>query len=418
MSLDYDVLIIGGGVVGLALVKETVQRYPEASIVVIDQAPKLLSGASRGNSAMIHTGFDATPGTLEATLVKRGHSMFYDWAASRRRKGISTPYKRNGAIMAAWTAEEDTALNEVIAKANANGVTTQVLTARETYFREPCLADGVRRALSIPGETSIDPWVVPTLYLMEGKRNTKARVDTFTRCRAKSVTWNATNARWEVGTSSKGTLTGKVVFNAAGLRGDEVEKLRTSDVPFEVYPRAGRYLCYSQSSISVVSAMLLPIPTKQTKGIILFPTLYGHVIIGPTAEEPGETHVHAEVVERLKLVAEKRVPLLKHHTPTWEYAGSRPALVGKSDYFIRGQGPWIAIAGVRSTGLTASPSIAEYVYETYQKELVAALGSGKKAQDWVHVPVEDLRLLVGGEEGDAVISHPIGRYGWPKQSKL
>jgi glycerol-3-phosphate dehydrogenase len=109
-----DVAIIGAGVVGTAIARE-LTRY-DLSIVVVDAATDVGTGTTKANTAILHTGFDAVPGSLESRLLRRGSALLRDYAT---RAGI--PVERTGALLVAWTAEQRRALPEIEEKARRNG---------------------------------------------------------------------------------------------------------------------------------------------------------------------------------------------------------------------------------------------------------------------------------------------------------
>src|SRR5438309_9843785 len=111
---ERDVVIVGAGVVGAAIAREL--SHFELRCTLIDRAADVGSGTSKANTALLHTGFDAKPGTLEARLVRRGHELLSDYAP---RAGI--PLERIGALLVAWSDEELDALASIAERAPANG---------------------------------------------------------------------------------------------------------------------------------------------------------------------------------------------------------------------------------------------------------------------------------------------------------
>ena len=94
--MSWDVAIIGGGVVGTAIARE-LAGY-ELRCVLLEAADDIGTGTSKANTAILHTGFDATPGSLESRLVARGGALLRDYA---QRAGIAV--ERTGALLVAWT---------------------------------------------------------------------------------------------------------------------------------------------------------------------------------------------------------------------------------------------------------------------------------------------------------------------------
>ena len=153
-----------------------------------------------------------------------------------------------------------------------------------------------------------------------------------------------------------------LTVNCAGLYADEVARLYGDD-SFEIYPRKGEFFVFDGIELDRI---LLPAPTCRTKGVLVFPTLDGKVVAGPTAVDQTDKEdwsVRPEALAEVRAKAADLLPAIADAEPIASYAGLRPA--GRDcNYVIRraSQG-LINVAAIRSTGLTASLGIAEYVAE-------------------------------------------------------
>src|SRR3984957_1189864 len=112
--MSWDVAIIGGGGAGTAIARE-LAGY-QLRVVLLEAADDVGAGTSKANTAILHTGFDATPGTLESRLVARGSALLRDYA---ERAGIAV--ERTGALLVAWTREQADSLDVIAGKSRANG---------------------------------------------------------------------------------------------------------------------------------------------------------------------------------------------------------------------------------------------------------------------------------------------------------
>src|SRR6478735_2952875 len=112
----YDVAVIGAGIVGSAIARELAGH--QLSVALVESRDDVGDGTSKANTAILHTGFDAKPGTLESAMVARGYQLLSDYAA---QTGI--PIERTGALLVAWTDEELEALPALQGKAADNGYT-------------------------------------------------------------------------------------------------------------------------------------------------------------------------------------------------------------------------------------------------------------------------------------------------------
>src|SRR6202051_3809394 len=141
----YDVAIIGAGVVGCAVFRDLV--LAGLGCVLLERDADILAGASKANSAILHTGFDATPGTLEAACVRDGYRLYRDIHAR-----LNLPVLETGAMVVAWTVEELAKLPGIVAQAHENGVRDVVqISAATVLAREPGLAADVQGGVLVPG---------------------------------------------------------------------------------------------------------------------------------------------------------------------------------------------------------------------------------------------------------------------------
>src|SRR5262249_13662199 len=157
----FDVAIVGAGVVGCAVARELTLRG--ASCALVDAAADVGAGTSKANTAILHTGFDTTPGSIESELVAEGHGLLSENAA---RVGI--PTAPTGALLVAWSAEQHDSLDGIAAKAAENGWrNTRRVDKDELYEREPELGPGARGALEIPDEGIVCPFTTTLAYATE-----------------------------------------------------------------------------------------------------------------------------------------------------------------------------------------------------------------------------------------------------------
>ncbi|MEV8561764.1 FAD-dependent oxidoreductase [Streptomyces sp. NPDC051917] len=348
----YDVVIVGAGVVGCAIARE-LARHPRLSVALVEARDDVGQGTSKANTAILHTGFDAAPGTLEARLVREGYDRLGAYAAE---SGI--PVERVGALLVAWDEEQLAALPRLAAKAERNGYhETRRLDAGELYTREPHLGPGALGALHVPGESIICPWTTTLAYATQAVR---AGVDLHVNTTVKQVSWRDGHGL----TTSRGTLRARHLVNAAGLHADTVDRLLGRE-DFTVTPRRGQLLVYDKFARPLVRHILLPVPTALGKGVLVAPTVYGNVLLGPTAEDLDDkraTGSTADGLAGLRAKGRRILPALLDEEVTAVYSGLRAA-TGQEDYRIAAhpEQAYVTVGGIRSTGLTASMAIAAHV---------------------------------------------------------
>jgi glycerol-3-phosphate dehydrogenase len=313
------------------------------------------AGTSKANTALLHTGFDAKPGTLESTLVRRGHELLWEYAA---RVGI--PVAGTGALLVAWSAGQLAAFPEIVERAHANGYTDiRRVPVDELYAREPHLGAGAHGALEIPDEGIVCPFTTPLAYATEAVLSGCCDLRLNTR-----VTGVArVDGGFRIETTG-GELHGRFFVNAAGLNSDEVDRMLGYD-RFTVAPRRGQLIVFDKLARPLLNHIVLAVPTATTKGVLVSPTVFGNVIVGPTAEEvqhKDDTSSTAEGLAYLHAESARTLPALLDHDVTAVYAGLRAA-TEYPDYQIDVDDGYVCVGGIRSTGLTASLAIAEHVRE-------------------------------------------------------
>jgi glycerol-3-phosphate dehydrogenase len=351
----FDVAVIGAGVVGCAIARQF--ALDGARVVVVEKAADVLDGASKGNSAILHTGFDAPEGSLEVRCMKEGYHLYRDI-----RERLNLPLIECGALVLAWNDDQLSELPALIARAHANGVTdVEELTRTQILELEPNLSEAVMGGFRVPGESLIDPWSAAHAYLLQALEN-----GAELRRNSEVTGGSFRNGRWLIETSG-GAIEAGLAVNAAGLFGDVVDRRLTGESWYRIRPRKGQFVVYDKPAAALAGHILLPVPTKTTKGIVVCRTAFGNLLVGPTAEEQEDRdHALLDRETMLGLIAkgEEIIPALGGHEVTAIYAGLRPATEEK-DYRIRTDlaENYICVGGIRSTGLSAALGIAAYVAE-------------------------------------------------------
>ncbi|MBS4073926.1 FAD-dependent oxidoreductase [Ameyamaea chiangmaiensis] len=356
LGRNFDVAIVGAGVVGAAVFREAV--LSGLSAVLIERGPDILEGASKANSAILHTGFDCKPATLEHTLVQQGHARY---CSVHQRLGL--PLLRVGATLVAWNNDDLASLDTIARTASRNGVPLTRLDRAALVAREPNLGPSALGALVVENESVIDPWSAPLAYVSQAVANGGVLL------RSTAVTdARFADGSWTIGTNPS-TIRARVVINCAGLQGDLVEAIARPS-PFTIRPRKGQFIVYDKSAHGLVSSIILPVPTPVTKGVVITRTAFGNLLLGPTAE-PQDDRDNATLtqgeLQALIRAGEKILPDLAHHDITAAYAGLRPA-TEHADYQIEALAArhWITVGGIRSTGLTAALGISAHVMALYE----------------------------------------------------
>jgi glycerol-3-phosphate dehydrogenase len=347
----FDVVVVGGGVVGAAVARE-LSRH-DLRVALLEAGRDVGAGTSKANTAILHTGFDASPGTAEARLVARGYALLRQYAPAA---GISI--EETGAVLVAWDDEQADGLPALAAKATANGYSrAELVDAASVYELEPHLGPGATGGMLVPDEHVIDPWTAPIAFATEAVANgctlrTGIRI-TGARVGEDVTTLAAADGR---------ELTTRFVVNAAGLHGDELHRAFGFD-GFTVTPRRGELIVFDKLARPLLSRTILPVPTKHTKGVLIAPTVFGNVMLGPTAddiEDKTATGSTRNGVDRLLASGRRIMPALLAEEVTAVYAGLRAATEHSDYQLLSDEGArYVVLGGIRSTGLTASMALAE-----------------------------------------------------------
>lgn len=352
----FDVAIIGAGVVGCAVARRF--ALAGAKVVLLEKGSDILSGASKANSAILHTGFDAPADSLELELVRAGRQEYLDIKDS-----LNLPLVTTGALVCAWNAPEADKLEAIASQARDNGTDDiSLLSGHEARSAMPSLSSRLAAALEVPGEHVIDPWSAPLAYLTQAvalgtrfMRGTELLKGTF-------------DGVWRLDTTA-GEIIADTVINTAGLYGDIVDDRLGLSAGFRIKPRKGQFVVFDKAAYRHVPRIILPVPTEITKGVVVCPTAFGNVLVGPTAEEQDDrvrATVETETLEMLVARAVEIVPALAGIPVTAVYAGLRPASEEKSyRVFVRPEQRAITLGGIRSTGLSSALGLAQHALKLH-----------------------------------------------------
>ncbi len=353
-AAPFDVAVIGAGVVGAAIARDLART--QARTLLLEAGSDVGAGTSKANTAILHTGYDAKPGTVEARLVRRGHALLM-----RHAPDAGIPVERLGAVLVAWDEEQHAALPGIAEAARRNGYdAVRPLTAAELYAREPHLGPGALAALEIPDESIICPFTTPLAFATDAVANGAVLV---LEAPVRSVTRGADGGVHVLATP-RGTFHARWVVNAAGLYADVIDRMFGHD-GFTVTPRRGELIVFDKLARSLVRRIVLPVPTRTTKGVLVSPTVFGNVVVGPTADDIPDKTAAESTRAGLRVLLERAhrlVPELAAEEVTAVYVGLRAA-TEHGDYQIRvdPERRYVCVGGIRSTGLSASMAIAEYV---------------------------------------------------------
>lgn len=357
----YDVVIIGAGVCGSAVARELSKFKVNACVIERDE--DVCCGTSKANSAIVHAGFDALPGTLKAKVNVEGNKMM-----DALSKDLDFAFKRNGSLVVCTEEEGLPKLQELADRAEKNGVPdVRILSGEEVKAMEPNLADEVIAALYAPTGGIVCPFGM-TIALAEN-----AAVNGIEFKLNTEVTEIRKTENGYVIVTSKGEFETKAVVNAAGVYADQLHNM-VSDEKLEIIARKGEYCLLDKTAGGHVSHTVFQLPNAMGKGVLVTPTIHGNLLVGPTATDIDDKegiNTTSEGLAFLQAKAGQSVKNIPLRAVITSFAGLRAH--EKGDEFIIGEAKdakgFYDVAGIESPGLSSAPAIGVMVAEMIAKDM-------------------------------------------------
>ncbi len=353
----YDVLIIGAGVTGVMTARYLSSKT--CTVAVCEAACDVAMGATRANSAIVHAGYDAKPGTLKARLNVRGNKLMKEIAAQ-----LDVPCASIGSHVVGFGEEDGAHLKELYEKGLANGVPDlRIIGQEELRAMEPGISDEATMSLWAPTAAITCPYGITIAAAECAATN---GVDFY-------FNFKATDASMAGGiyyvTNGDTTIAARYVVNCAGVHSDEVaECLGEHDFPIHIQPRRGEYIVMDKVCGKMANSTLFVVPSSRGKGILVSPTIDGNLIIGPNAypiEDADDTATTEAGLAEITEGAHRLMPTVDTRNAITSFSGVRPT-PNIYDFYIKPseQLPGVIHAvGVESPGFASGPATAEYIAE-------------------------------------------------------
>ncbi|WP_026504552.1 NAD(P)/FAD-dependent oxidoreductase [Butyrivibrio sp. NC3005] len=352
----YDVVIIGAGVSGCAIARE-LSKY-KLNICVLEKEEDVCCGTSKANSAIIHAGFDAKPGSLMAKLNVLGNEMMDDLS-----EDLDIPFKRNGSMVVCINKVGLKGLQELYERGIANKVKKLKLLSRDEALKlEPNLSDNVEGALLAPTGGIVCPFILNIAMAENAYEN---EVSFYFNTKVLKI--SKCEDFYQIITNN-GDYRAKYIVNAAGVYADVFHNM-VSENKIHITPRRGDYCLLDKEMGHHVTHTIFQLPTKYGKGVLVSPTVHGNLIVGPTAIDIEDKESTATTMEGINELIHKSEISVKNlqvsKNVITSFAGLR-ACEANHDFIIREvpDAPcFIDCVGIESPGLTASPAIGVMVRE-------------------------------------------------------
>ena len=349
--MSYDVIIIGGGVVGCAVARELSRS--RAEVLLIDKECEVGFGTSKANSGIIHAGHHSDPATVKGRLEWRGNQAWDDLADD-----LGFGFDRIGELTVAFDEDDLRTLDELEQQGRAKGVTgLRRWDAERVRREEPALSHDIIGALHAPSAGVVNPYEA-CFSLAENAVQNGVRLVLGQAVLGIERRDDGFDVRTE-----RSTYACRYVVNAAGLFADEIAKMVGID-DLEIRARKGEEYLLDKRLRGYVTRLIFPSPTPTSKGVLVIPTYDGTLMVGPTSHWSEKDDLStsaegaAEVFEKVRRLA----PGISERDCIAEFAGLRAVATGED--FILGASAvpgFIQAAGIQSPGLTAAPALAEEV---------------------------------------------------------
>ena len=351
--MQYDVVVIGAGVVGALISLELSKK--DIRVAILDKCNDVAMGTTKANSAIVHGGFDAANGTLKAKLNVRGTALMPQLCAD-----LAVPYRNNGSLVLAFSEEEMEHVHTLYERGQKNGVPRlSVIDKAAVKAMEPHVSDEVVGALLSETAGIVCPYELTIAATEVAVTN---GVEFLRNCAVESI--QANNDGFVLSTTC-GEIEASYVINAAGVHADDVARM-IGDDSITIIARKGEYYLLDKSYGYIADHTLFQCPTKMGKGVLVTPTVDGNLLIGPSAldvEDKDDVDTTAEGLSFILEKAKKTVPELNTRGAITSFAGMRAHPL--TDDFIIGfsekNDRFLNVAGIESPGLSAAPAIAEMV---------------------------------------------------------
>lgn len=363
----YDVAIIGAGVVGCAIARELSKYHVNAC--VIEREEDVCCGTSKANSAIIHAGFDATPGKLKARLNVQGNAMM-----DQLSKDLDIPFQRNGSLVVCTKDQNREDLEKLLEKGKANGVPDlRILEREELLALEPNLSDDITCALFAPTGGIVCPFHMTIAFAENAYTN---GMEFFLNTEVRQIHKTDNGYQLEVlkkETDTTELMEAKTIINAAGVYADIFHNM-VSNEKLHITARKGEYMLLDKTAGTHVSHTIFQLPGKMGKGVLVTPTVHGNLLVGPTAtdiENKESVNTTAEGLDTLSQKAGISVKNLPLRQVITSFAGLRAH--EDQDDFVIGEAAdaegFFDAAGIESPGLSSAPAIGVMVAEMVAAKL-------------------------------------------------
>ena len=354
-----DIIVIGAGVVGCSIARE-LSKY-NLDVLVVEKNSDVSEGISKGNSGIVHAGYNEKIGTLKAKLNIEGNKIFDDLS-----RDLQFPFKRNGAFILAFSDEEMKTLESLKENGEKLGVEgLEILTREEALNIEPNLNKEIVGVLNVKTSGIVSPYEM-TIALAENAAENGVEF----KLNSKVTNIEKISEGYKVTLNNKELVSGKIIINASGLEGAFLNNL-VSMTKREINPVKGEYCLFDKVAGAMINKTLFQVPNKLSKGVLVTPTAEGNLLVGPNAVEGKTLETSREGIDEILDKSKKSLEELPVARILNTFSGIRPK-TKEGDFIIEevvDAKNFINVIGIDSPGLTAAPAIGVYVVNMIKERL-------------------------------------------------
>ncbi|MDU7956139.1 MAG: NAD(P)/FAD-dependent oxidoreductase [Clostridium perfringens] len=354
-----DIIVIGAGVVGCSIARE-LSKY-NLDVLVVEKNSDVSEGISKGNSGIVHAGYNEKIGTLKAKLNIEGNKIFDDLS-----RDLQFPFKRNGAFILAFKDEEMKTLESLKENGEKLGVEgLEILTREEALNIEPNLNKEIVGVLNVKTSGIVSPYEM-TIALAENAAENGVEF----KLNSKVTNIEKISEEYKVTLNNKEVVSGKIIINASGLEGAFLNNL-VSMTKREINPVKGEYCLFDKVAGAMINKTLFQVPNKLSKGVLVTPTAEGNLLVGPNAVEGRTLETSREGIDEILDKSKKSIKELPVARILNTFSGIRPK-TKEGDFIIEeveDAKNFINVIGIDSPGLTAAPAIGVYVVNMIKEKL-------------------------------------------------
>ena len=352
--MDYDAVVIGGGVIGSAIIRY-LSLYNMKTLLV-EKEEDISSGTTKANSGIVHAGYDPEPGTLKDKLNVKGAKMIKEESGK-----LHFDYKVNGAMVVSFSPNDDYKIDELFERGIKNGVEDmEIISGDEARRLEPNLSENITKCLYLKSSAIVCPFSL-TQALSENAYENGAEF----KFNTKVETIERIEDGYRIKTDNGLIITSNAVINAAGVYGDTINNM-VSEKKLHITPRRGSYMLFDNETQGMFNSTIFQLPSSKGKGVLVTPTVHGNLMIGPNSvdiPDKDDTSTTAFDLDYISKEALRTSPSIPFRKVITSFSGLRAH--EDSGDFIVGEAEdapgFFNATGIESPGLSSSLSIGEMV---------------------------------------------------------